>query len=322
MDSQQQRPRTRRRRKKRRILWDRVFLLAAITLAVIMGLIFLFTRKSDDQETGEPEQTEPTEGVLAEGWEKIRLMQSDMASGTLILVNADYGFDPESAPKTECLYDVKSESYFIGSRDLMVAECIVQPLNQWLDEFCRITDVDNVNVVAGYRTEEYQQGLRDNAIENHDLEYANQYIALPGHSEHHTGYAIDLDSYYEETGLSGGFDGSGVYQWLVDNAWQYGFVQRYPLGKEDITGIAYEQWHFRYVGLPHSQIMDEKDLCLEEYIDYLRAYPYDGQHLMAESEGTSYEIYYCSGLEVVVPTDRSYEISGNNVDGFIVTVKN
>lgn len=323
MNQPQRRAPVRRRRKKRRILWDRVFLLAAITLAVLMGLIFLVKKVASSPEQP-PQQTAPTptELRLPDGWKALDMTSEDLSQGTLVLVNADHAFDPDAAPDTACLFDVMSENYFVGSTDLLVAARIAQPLNQWLDEFYRETEVDNVNVVAGYRTEEYQQGLRDNAIAENGLAYANQYIALPKHSEHHTGYAIDLDSYFEETGLSGGFDGSGVYQWLVDNAWKYGFIQRYPLSKEQLTGISYEQWHFRFVGQPHAQLIAENNWCLEEYIDNVRAYSWDGQHLLAESDGTSYEIYFCAGLQVVVPTDRTYEISGNNVDGFIVTIKN
>ena len=151
--------------------------------------------------------------------------------------------------------------------------------------------------------------------------HADAYIALPGHSEHHTGLAVDLDTYNTEDGTSGGFDGDGEYAWAVEHAWEYGFIQRYPPSKSDVTGIDYESWHFRYVGLPHSWVMASENLCLEEYTDYLRRFPFSGEHLSVTCLGASYEIYFCPVGQVAVPASGSYTVSGNNVDGFIVTVK-
>ena len=61
----------------------------------------------------------------------------------------------------------------------------------------------------------------------------------------------------------------GDYAWLTENAWRYGFILRYPPEKADVTGIGYESWHFRYVGIPHAWYMQENNLCLEEYLDLL-----------------------------------------------------
>ncbi len=59
-------------------------------------------------------------------------------------------------------------------------------------------------------------------------------------------------------------------KWIEENAWKYGFILRYPEDKTELTGIQYEPWHIRYVGLPHSAIMKEKNFVLEEYMDYLK----------------------------------------------------
>ena len=96
---------------------------------------------------------------------------------------------------------------------------------------------------------------------------------------------------------------------------------RYDEDKEALTGIGDEPWHFRYVGIPHAAVMAEEDLCLEEYIDYLKQFPYDGQHLTAEYGGEAYEIWYCAGTQAWLPDTGEYTVSGNNVDGVIVTYK-
>lgn len=98
--------------------------------------------------------------------------------------------------------------------------------------------------------------------------YANtlQYIAFPGTSEHHTGLAMDIvtPSY---TALNSGYDGTAAAKWLRENAHRYGFILRFPSGKEAITGIAFEPWHYRYVGETAAKIIYDEKLCLEEFLD-------------------------------------------------------
>ncbi|MNC64126.1 D-alanyl-D-alanine carboxypeptidase [compost metagenome] len=108
-------------------------------------------------------------------------------------------------------------------------------------------------------------------------------------------------------------------KWLKQHAGAYGFILRYPKDKVAITGIQYEPWHFRYVGLPHSVIMQTNGFTLEEYLDYLK----EKKTVSTTVNGESYEIaYYPAGKKttVYVPANRRYEISGNNMDGVIVTV--
>lgn len=94
--------------------------------------------------------------------------------------------------------------------------------------------------------------------------YANQYLQPPGASEHHTGLAID----FLTPGISSldeSFGQSPAYQWLVENAASYGFIERYPYAKEKVTGILWEPWHFRYVGVDNAKAIISMGICLEEY---------------------------------------------------------
>ncbi len=88
---------------------------------------------------------------------------------------------------------------------------------------------------------------------------AEEWVAVPGTSEHQLGIAVDINADKERC------ENEDVYLWLAENAHKYGFILRYPQGKEDITGISYEPWHFRYVGVENAQIIYEKQICLEEY---------------------------------------------------------
>ena len=141
-------------------------------------------------------------------------------------------------------------------------------------------------------------------------------MAQPGHSEHHTGLVVDVGT------MNGEFmDSSGDYAWITENCQDYGWVVRYETGKEERTGIWDEPWHFRYVGIPHATEMVRRDYCLEEYIDYLKQFPQDGEHLMIDCVSGQYEVWYTEGCEVYLPDSKLYTVSGNNVDGVIVTCR-
>lgn len=266
---------------------------------------------------------EPAVSATADGTsvpDSWRPESGDIHSGPLILVSnaCPYVF-PEDQPLVNVL-ERKNDSYFVRDSTIYLAPEAMDALNALLADFVAQGGPKHVNVVAGYRTKEFQQHLFDQSAAANGLEHAQRYVAQPGGSEHHTGYALDLSLYYPNSGASGTFDGTGQYQWIADHAAEYGFVLRYPAGKENLTGIAAESWHYRYVGLPHAPLMAERGLCLEEYIDLLRQYPYDGEHLYTEYGGQTYELYFCGADALRVPTGGSYTLSGNNMDGFIVTI--
>ena len=92
-------------------------------------------------------------------------------------------------------------------------------------------------------------------------EKAATIVARPGTSEHHCGFAID----FNETNTS--FEKSNAYKWMLNNAADYGFILRYPEDKQDITGVIYEPWHWRFVGIDVAKDINSKNMCLEEYIE-------------------------------------------------------
>ena len=121
--------------------------------------------------------------------------------------------------------------------------------------------------VSGWRSMEEQEKLYQNALAESGPEFSEQYVALPGHSEHQTGLAIDLGLRQPEIDLiRPAFPYEGICQKFRELAPLYGFVERYPAKKEAVTGIAHEPWHFRYVGRSHAQRMTNLGLTLEEYL--------------------------------------------------------
>lgn len=118
----------------------------------------------------------------------------------------------------------------------------------------------------------YQEHLADGLSEEEALEETKAYLTEPGHSEHHTGLALDIVDgpwIVAGRGLEQAYETQESYDWLIDNMSDYGFILRYPEGKEDITQISYEPWHFRYVGVENAKFMEEHALVLEEYIALL-----------------------------------------------------
>lgn len=132
--------------------------------------------------------------------------------------------------------------------------------------------VTNVWVQSAYRSVARQKELYDNSVKKYLQQgktqeeaekLTDEYINKPGSSDHNLGLAVDfnyVDNKFEK------LDG---FKWLKKNAENYGFVLRYPKDKEDITKIAYESWHWRYVGVEHAKKMNDLNMCLEEYIEYL-----------------------------------------------------
>lgn len=125
-------------------------------------------------------------------------------------------------------------------------------------------------IYSAYRTQAHQQVLFNNMLKQHggNREAAAKIVAIPGTSEHQLGLAVDItDNSYRK--LNASQEETETQQWLMANCWDYGFIVRYPNEKSEITGIIYEPWHYRYVGVELAQELKELGLCLEEYLDML-----------------------------------------------------
>ncbi|MDL2294388.1 D-alanyl-D-alanine carboxypeptidase family protein [Ruminococcaceae bacterium OttesenSCG-928-D13] len=179
--------------------------------------------------------------------------------------------------------------------------------------------------VSGYRTMAEQQAIYADATARHGPEYARTYVALPGCSEHQSGLAIDLA---ESAGaidfITPAFPYSGICQTFRRAAVRYGFIERYPKGKEAVTRIGHEPWHFRYIGLPHAALLTRLGLTLEEYTSWLRGYEHGKNPYLLEDGTHAWELGFvpaaeggCTEIEIGA---MPYTLSGNNVDGFVLAV--
>lgn len=122
------------------------------------------------------------------------------------------------------------------------------------------TDGINLFIVSGFRSYSYQANLYKNYVARSGQSEADRFSARPGHSEHQSGLAMDLNS------ASSSFAGTKEAIWLANNSYRFGFIVRYPEGKESITGYKYEPWHMRYLGIENAAKVYASGLCLEEYL--------------------------------------------------------
>ncbi len=232
--------------------------------------------------------------------------------GALILVNPAYAITEEPTNTLIPACDAVP--------DILLDRSAAVLLNQLMHE---IHGWRSIVPVSGYRPLWEQQNIWDDSLRDSGLEFTRKYVAVPGHSEHQTGLAIDLGLKQEHIDfICPEFPYTGVCQTFREKAADYGFILRYPAGKETVTGIGHEPWHFRYVGIPHAQIMRENGLTLEEYIEFIRQYPYDSRPYRLQCGSKEIQVSYlpaAGATDVEISGDHPYTVSGNNVDGFILT---
>lgn len=256
-------------------------------------------------------------------YESLMVDTKNKYKGDLILVNEDhqyFGGDEElvsiiekNSEKGISFFSALADPNTSDEDDLILAS-VYDPMEIMIEDYYNLYYDGTLIIYGAHRSTERQQEILD--------EKGPEIAAKPGYSEHETGYAFD----FSET-VNYDYQGTGNHAWINENCYKYGFIVRYTEEKTDITKIAAEPWHFRYVGIPHAYYITENDLCLEEYIELLRKYTYEGEHLeFKDHENRSYEVYFVAsddGAEkttVPVPAGKEYAVSGNNIDGFIVTV--
>ena len=137
-----------------------------------------------------------------------------------------------------------------------------------MEEMVEAARAEGLSVLlsSGYRSYATQTWLFNRKADEYGETIAATIVARPGTSEHQTGLCCDItDRYYEMKDAS--LENTELYQWMYEHCSEYGFIVRFPKGKEDVTGIIYEPWHFRYVGPEAAAYIMEHDLTLEEFLE-------------------------------------------------------
>ena len=242
-----------------------LLLVCASLLLAVLGMPELFTAPAETEPApaelaATPEPTlepTPTPEPTPELRERTEL---------LTLVNPWHKLPEDWETELQLVNDDGDEWQYIDTR---CADALLQMLAD-----CAEAGNDPF-ICSGYRTMEKQQYLFNNKIarlvaagtDPKDApEIAAQSVAIPGTSEHQLGLAADIiDLNYPY--LDEGQEQTPTQKWLMENSWKYGFILRYPNGSSDITGIIYEPWHYRYVGLDAAKEIYDLGVTLEEYLD-------------------------------------------------------
>jgi D-alanyl-D-alanine carboxypeptidase len=190
----------------------------------------------------------------------IMIMQGN--SEYLVLVNKTYGLG--SAYEPADLETVASRASDRPAKFQKLRAAAADSFNKMT------TDAEEkgltIAVTTAYRPYSYQKQLYDNYMKSNGAEWTEHYSAEPGHSEHQTGLTADVSCPAVDYELTADFADTAEGKWLAENAHRYGFIIRYPDGKEAITGYKYEPWHIRYVGEQAATEIYNRNLTLEEYL--------------------------------------------------------
>lgn len=244
----------------------------------------------------------------------IELSKKQIYCGNLLLVNAQYPLKNDNADDLAPV-DIRFPDVLVKREVANVLQLI----------FEKISSGNFIVPVSGFRSEQEQAAIYDDSLKDNGKAFTRKYVALPNHSEHQTGLAIDLGLAKKEIDfIRPDFPYIGICNEFRKAAPDYGFIERYAKDKEEITGISHEPWHFRYVGYPHSKIMQKNGFSLEEYTQFIKAYLEDKKYLFEQAHRAEIEIYYVPAKDdktlIKIPENCVYRISGNNIDGFVVTI--
>jgi len=320
--------------------FEKLAIVAVIVMfALIVGLVLFATRDSGKPSTNTPSvsQTDTSDDTSKESgvldnvpgvtpekeieFVTIEVENTKLNEGALILVNQDHKYSVDVSESLENIYsynqkegNVNNWYGLINVKQSLKKEAL-DALNAMYKDYYEALQLSDVTITKSFVDAATQQSEYDTAYENADAG-KKPYLQAGGCSEHQTGLAFNLRA--AEASLS----------WFNDNCWKYGFVSRYPAGKESVTYVKDELNHFRYVGVPHALYMKLNKLVMEEYLALLETKTNDSRLKLDVGTADKYETYACKAevgavTKIKVPSEQSgwsYMISGGNNGYFVVTV--
>lgn len=271
----------------------RILIIITVFVVIAVFAAIAFKGCSSDEKSKSSAQTADTENS-SQSEEDTSETSGGETENTEQTASSNYEYDEE---RDWALYvignnDPLPDDFTIDTKSVAGERLLDERCADYAIAMLEQASSENVGlfVTSSYRSLETQSTNLQNLInsyiasgfsEEEAKEKALTEITAPGCSEHNAGLAMDIvsDDYWSyHDDLEESFDQTPQYEWLIDNAWKYGFMLSYPKGKEDITGIIYEPWHFRFVGLEHAekihQVYEETGefLTLGEYIDNIDQY--------------------------------------------------
>lgn len=245
----------------------------------------------------------------------ITLNPNSIYSGNLILVNAGYPYHRPTQNPTLMPVNDKNRNILLDYHVVTLLSGVMKEISGW----------EHIFAVSGWRSAEEQLEIYTQSLSKEGIDFTRKYVALPHHSEHETGLALDLALSDDNVDfIRPNFPYEGICQCFRQKSIALGFTERYQKSKEAITGIAHEPWHFRYVGSPHAEIMENNGFALEEYHTFLKQYPHGKQPYQHIVKHMEIAVSYLKANETgcthfKIDENTPYTVSGNNMDGFVIT---
>ncbi len=194
------------------------------------------------------------------------MFDTDESKDTLMLVNKYYKLSKDFKPNN--LVAITNKYAWGTNKSKSIREDVMDAyLNMYNAAFNEIGVTLMIN--SAYRDYEHQEEVYNDYKENRGIDYADSVAARPGSSEHQTGLSLDI--FELKNSKMATFKDTEAYKWLKNNCYKYGFILRYPEGKENITGFNFEAWHYRYVGIETATYIYEKNITFDEYYAYFLA---------------------------------------------------
>lgn len=186
-------------------------------------------------------------------------LPANTSSSSSLIVNKYYKLDEEYVP--ENLVTISSKYAYQNNQ-------ITEEANDAYVSMWNAANKEGYKLIvnSSYRSYIDQDDVYESIKISKGEREADKVAARPGYSEHQSGLAIDVFEINNQ--LTGTFKDSPAYLWLKENAYQYGYIERYPEDKEDLTGYSFESWHWRYVGEEVAKIIHEENITYDEYYAY------------------------------------------------------
>lgn len=246
------------------------------------------------------------------------LTNSDaLSSGNLVVVNSEHPLSKDLSADVVSLISYNTDSdgnqlFSLTDSSVCAYESAARQLQSMMSDFYSESKNSTLFISSGYLSSSEQDSDPFEA----------------GSNDVGAGLSLSLGTWSD--GSRGTYDGTGDFEWITNNMSKYGFVTRYTEESSSVTGAAANQALIRYVGLPHAEIMADNGFCLEEYIEFIKTYTFENPLQHTSSNSISYAVYYTemkkgNTTDIKIPTkadgtEYTYAVSGNNIDGYIVTV--
>lgn len=255
----------------------------------------------------DPDKQAFSDSLIAQepGYTSVSVSEEELSQGLLAVASAGNPSVPKSNQQLVNLSNYKNDCYSVDDESLVLDKNAADALNAMMQDYANATGLTDF-LVYGTTNTSGEAGS----------------VCPKAYPDCASGYTVDL-ALYGYLGMIG-FDGYDEEGWIIENCHNYGFIVRYPAGKENATKEAFCPWHLRYVGEPHASAMKQYNMCLEEYVSFLSSSSLK-QPFEYTSGTASYKTYMVPSTEdvtnVQVPIGGNYDISGDGSGSYIITVK-